>query len=40
MNGQVVNKATNVSPTAGKLMFQTEGAEIYFRKIELHPLKS
>lgn len=39
VNGQVVNKATNVSPTAGKLMFQTEGAEIYFRKIELHPLK-
>lgn len=39
VNGIVVNKATKVSPTAGKLMFQTEGAEIYFRKIELHPLK-
>ena len=22
---------------AGKLMFQSEGAEIFFRKLELHP---
>jgi hypothetical protein len=32
-------EASNVTPTAGKLQFQTEQAEIYFRKIELHPLK-
>lgn len=39
VNGVVVNEATEVYPTAGKLLFQTEGAELYFRKIELHPLK-
>jgi hypothetical protein len=39
VNGVVVNEATEVSPTSGKLLFQTEGAEIYFRRIELHPLK-
>lgn len=39
VNGVVVNEATNVKPTAGKLIFQTEGAELYIRKIELHPLK-
>ncbi len=39
VNGVVVNAATAATPTAGKLLFQTEGAEIYFRKIELHPLK-
>lgn len=39
VNGQVVNKAYDVFPTSGKITFQTEGAEIYFRKIELHPLK-
>ncbi|MCY2964886.1 MAG: DUF1080 domain-containing protein [Planctomycetota bacterium] len=39
VNGKVVNKAFDCSPQAGKITFQTEGAEIYFRKIELHPLK-
>lgn len=39
VNGVVVNEASNVTPTAGKLQFQTEQAEIYFRSIELHPLK-
>jgi hypothetical protein len=39
VNGVVVNEASNVAPTAGKLQFQTEQAEIYFRSIELHPLK-
>ena len=39
VNGVVVNEATEVSPTAGKLLFQTEGAELFFRKIELNPLK-
>lgn len=39
VNGKVVNKAFDCFPQAGKITFQTEGAEIYFRKIELHPLK-
>jgi hypothetical protein len=39
VNGVIVNEAFDVTPTAGKLQFQTEQAEIYFRTIELHPLK-
>ena len=39
VNGVIVNEATQVTPASGKLLFQTEGAEIYFRKIELLPLK-
>ncbi|HNQ73581.1 MAG TPA: DUF1080 domain-containing protein [Verrucomicrobiota bacterium] len=38
VNGQRVNRATHLSHRAGQLIFQSEGAEIYFRKIELHPL--
>lgn len=38
LNGKVVNKATKVSPNAGKILFQSEGAEVFFRKIELRPL--
>jgi len=39
LNGKIVNKATECSMTEGRLLFQTEGAEIFFRRIELHPLK-
>jgi hypothetical protein len=39
VNGTVVNVGTNSSLTRGKIIFQSEGAEIYFRKIELTPLK-
>jgi hypothetical protein len=39
VNGVTVMEASNVTPTAGKLQFQTEMAEIYFRRIELHPVK-
>jgi hypothetical protein len=38
VNGYVVNVGTKSSLTRGKLMFQSEGAEIYFRKIEIRPL--
>ena len=38
VNGKLVNKASGLSNTNGKLMFQSEGAEIFFRRIELHPL--
>jgi hypothetical protein len=38
LNGTLVNKATNVNPRKGKLLFQSEGAEIFFRKIELKPV--
>lgn len=39
VNGKVVNKGTKASFTSGKIIFQSEFAEIYFRKIELTPLK-
>lgn len=39
LNGYVVNHGTGASPTEGKILFQSEGAEIHFRKIEVRPLK-
>jgi hypothetical protein len=39
LNGVVVNKATKSSHTRGKILIQSEGAEVFFRKIELHPLR-
>jgi len=38
VNGVKVNEVTNASFTEGPIMFPSEGAEIYFRRIELHPL--
>lgn len=38
INGRIVNRLTASSFRAGKIMFQSEGAEIFFRRIELHPL--
>jgi 3-keto-disaccharide hydrolase len=39
LNGTVVNAGTNCSHRRGKILFQSEGAEVFFRRIELHPLK-
>lgn len=38
LNGELVNKATNVKPQKGKIQIQSEGAEIFFREITLIPL--
>ena len=38
LNGYVVNVGTDSSLTEGKIQFQSEGAEILFRKIEIRPL--
>ena len=38
VNGFVVNVGTKSSPTMGKIQFQSEGAEIVFRKIEVRPI--
>jgi len=38
VNGYVVNIGTKSSHTEGKLQFQSEGAEIQFRKIEIRPI--
>ena len=40
VNGTVVNEGSQASPTRGKILFQSEGAEVFFRKIELRPLKN
>lgn len=39
LNGKVVNEATDSTHTRGKILFQSEGAEVFFRRIELLPLK-
>jgi hypothetical protein len=39
LNGQKVNEVQDSSFREGKILFQSEGAEVFYRKIELHPLK-
>jgi hypothetical protein len=39
VNGKPVNEATNTSMSEGRIMLQSEGAEIYFRRIDLEPLR-
>ncbi len=39
VNGNLVNEATDLNAAKGKILFQTEGAETYYRKIEIAPLK-
>jgi len=39
LNGQLVNIARNVWPRGGKILLQSEGSEILFRKLELRPLR-
>jgi hypothetical protein len=38
LNGTVVNEAFGVWPTRGRILLQCEGSEIFFRRVELHPL--
>jgi hypothetical protein len=38
VNGTKANEGGNGTGTAGKLLIQSEGAEVYFRRLELHPL--
>ncbi len=39
VNGKVVNEGSGSSLSEGKIIIQSEGAEIFFRKIDLEPLK-
>jgi len=39
LNGVQVNGGTDASLSAGRILFQSEGAELFYRKIELHPLQ-
>ena len=38
VNGRLVNQGFEGSLSEGRLLFQSEGAEVYFRRIELQPL--
>ncbi|MBI2808038.1 MAG: DUF1080 domain-containing protein [Planctomycetes bacterium] len=40
LNGKVVNAGIKATHTKGKILFQSEGAEILFRRIDLMPLKT
>ena len=39
VNGKLVNAASESSFKDGRIMIQSEGAEIYFRRIEIQPLQ-
>lgn len=39
VNGVVVNHGTDASLSKGKIVLQSEGAEIFYRNIELSPIK-
>ena len=39
VNGVVVNEGSMASVTKGKIVLQSEGAEVFYRKVELTPLK-
>jgi hypothetical protein len=38
VNGKTVSVGTRSTLTKGKIMFQSEGAEVYFRRIDIEPL--
>ena len=35
VNGHLVNAGTNANVTSGKILLQSEGAEVYFKSAEL-----
>ena len=39
VNGKLANEGTDPFPSEGKILFQSEGAEVFFRNIKLYPLK-
>ncbi len=39
VNGKVVNEASETVVTKRKILFQSEGAEVYYRNIRLYPLQ-
>ncbi|MFD1631290.1 3-keto-disaccharide hydrolase [Pseudopedobacter beijingensis] len=38
LNGKLVNQAYQVKPSKGRIQIQSEGAEIFFRRIDIYPL--
>jgi hypothetical protein len=39
VDGKVMNEGTGANPSRGRILFQSEGAEVFFRNIELRPLR-
>ncbi len=39
VNGKLANEGTDAFPSSGKILVQSEGAEVFFRNIKLFPLK-
>jgi hypothetical protein len=39
VNGHLVNQATNLSVSEGKILLQLEGAEVFYKSVDLLPLK-
>ena len=39
LNGKLVNEGSKAYPARGKILIQSEGAEIFFRDLKLYPLK-
>ncbi|MCE6992469.1 DUF1080 domain-containing protein [Dyadobacter sp. CY323] len=39
LNGTLVNQATQVKPSKGRIQIQSEGAQMFVRKVELTPLR-
>jgi hypothetical protein len=39
VNGKLVNFATDSSHSFGKIQLQSEGAEIWIRRVEIRPLQ-
>ena len=38
LNGVKINEATDCTPSDGRLLFQSEGSEVFYRRIEVHPV--
>jgi hypothetical protein len=39
VNGKLANEGTNPFPSEGKILLQSEGAEVFFRNVKLYPLE-
>jgi hypothetical protein len=39
VNGKLANEGTDAFPADGKILFQSEGAEVFFRNLMLYPLQ-
>ena len=39
VNGKLVNEGTGANPRRGRILFQTEGVELFYRNLKLTPLQ-